>query len=433
MDAVGQVDGESCFSYTRMPRMKSVARTENRSQEAIVLSVAALTAQIKGLLEAKFPGVWVSGEISDLSRPRSGHVYFTLKDESAQIRAVMWRSTAERLTFDLSDGMEIIGCGDVEVYPPRGSYQLIVRQVEPQGLGALQLAFRRLHAKLSAEGLFEARHKKNLPTFPCRVAVVTSPTGAAIRDLWEVMRRRWPNIHVTLIPVRVQGEGAAREIAKAIETANRLATPPDVLVVCRGGGSVEDLWCFNEEPMVRAIFASQIPVVSAVGHEIDVTLSDLVADVRALTPTEAGEVLLPSSDEIQRRLHDLGNRLVSSLRRQAIQARTRLDGLAQRRVFLRPYDLIHESSRRLDELDGRATRALLQQIRRTRERLQGVAGKLESLSPLGVLGRGYSVTWRSADGALLHDSSAIEAGEEITTRLAQGQVISRVERRELES
>lgn len=412
--------------------MNSVAPREESDQEVVILSVAALTVQIKGLLETTFPGVWVAGEVSDVARPQSGHIYFTLKDETSQIRAVIWRNTAERLNFDFTDGLEIICCGDVEVYAPRGSYQLIVRQAEPQGLGALQLAFRRLHAQLSAEGLFESQHKKTLPRFPRSVAVVTSPSGAAIRDLWEVMRRRWPDISVTVIPTRVQGEGAAHEIAAGIQTANAFAEPPDVLVVCRGGGSIEDLWCFNEEPVVRAIFASRIPVVSAVGHEIDVTLSDLVADVRALTPTEAGEIVLPSSEEIQRQLRDLGHRLGESLRRQAAQARTRLDGLAERRIFLKPYDLIHEASRRLDELDGRTTRALLQQVRRTREQLVGVTGKLESLSPLGVLGRGYSLTWRTRDGGLLRDASSIDLGEEITTRMSKGQVTSRVERRELD-
>jgi len=412
--------------------MNSVVPREESEQEVVILSVAALTVQIKGLLETTFPGVWVAGEVSDVARPQSGHVYFTLKDETSQIRAVIWRNTAERLNFDFTDGLEIICCGDVEVYAPRGSYQLIVRQAEPQGLGALQLAFRRLHAQLSAEGLFEPQHKKTLPRFPRRVAVVTSPSGAAIRDLWEVMRRRWPDISVTVIPTRVQGEGAAHEIAAGIQTANAFAEPPDVLVVCRGGGSIEDLWCFNEEPVVRAIFASRIPVVSAVGHEIDVTLSDLVADVRALTPTEAGEIVLPSSEEIQRQLSDLGHRLGESLRRQAGQARIRLDGLAERRIFLKPYDLIHEAARRLDELDGRTTRALLQQVRRTREQLVGVTGKLESLSPLGVLGRGYSLTWRTRDGGLLREASSIDLGEEITTRMSKGQITSRVERRELD-
>ena len=392
-----------------------------------VLTVAELTAQIKGLLEGTFPSVWVNGEISDLSRPRSGHVYFTLKDEVAQIRAVIWRSTAAGLPFDLSDGLEVICRGNVDVYAPRGSYQLIIRQIEPKGLGAMQLAFRRLHAKLSAEGIFDSSHKKPIPYLPRRVAVVTSPTGAAIRDLWEVMCRRWPDVELLLVPARVQGEGAAEDIAVAIELANKLATQPDVLVVCRGGGSVEDLWCFNEECVVRAIFASRIPVISAVGHEIDVTLSDLVADVRALTPSEAGEILLPSIDEVEGKLRDFKQRLALSLRRQASQARARLDGIANRAVIRRPHQRIHDAWRRLDELESRSSRALEHYLSRVRERLHGTIGKLESLSPLGVLGRGYSLTMRTQDGQLVQQAATLSVGEQITTRLAQGEVVSRVE------
>ena len=392
-----------------------------------VLSVSELTAQIKGLLEGTFPNVWVNGEISDLSRPRSGHAYFTLKDDVAQIRAVIWRSTSAGLPFDLSDGLEVICGGNVDVYAPRGSYQLIVRQIEPKGLGAMQLAFRRLHVKLSAEGLFDSVHKKQIPYLPRRVAVVTSPTGAAIRDLWEVMCRRWPDVELLLIPARVQGEGAAEEIAAAIELANKLASPPDVLVVCRGGGSVEDLWCFNEECVVRGIFASRIPVISAVGHEIDLTLSDLVADVRALTPTEAGEVLLPSIDEVEGKLRDLKQRLVLFLRRQASQARAKLDGIANRHVMRRPHQRIHDAWRRLDELESQSSRAVEHYLTRVRDRLRGMVGRLESLSPLGVLGRGYSLTMRTRDGQLVQQATTLSVGEQITTRLAQGDIVSRVE------
>lgn len=411
--------------------MNVAARMEMESEEAAVYSVAQLTAQVKGLLETTFPNVWVTGEISDLSRPRSGHVYFTLKDETSQIRAVVWRGTAERLQCDLSDGLEILCRGSVEVYAPRGSYQLIIRQAEPRGEGAFQVAFRRLHAKLAAEGLFETRHKKMLPKIPRRIAVVTSPTGAAIRDLLEVMRRRWPHIHVTVIPSRVQGEGASLEIAQGIQAANEMSVPYDVLVVCRGGGSVEDLWCFNEEPVVRAIFASRIPVVSAVGHEIDVTLSDLVADVRALTPTEAGELLLPSQDEVERRLTDLRQRYVTALRQKASMARTHWANLSSRRAFARPFDFILEYTRRLDDLDQRGHRAVCQRIERAHERLRSVTGKLDALSPLGVLGRGYSLTHLTEDGTVLFDAAVLDEGDQITTRLARGLVISRVERKEL--
>ena len=259
-----------------------------------------LTGQIKGLLEGRFPAVWVSGEISNFSRPQSGHCYLTLKDDQAQIRAVMWRSAASRVRFDLHDGLEVICQGYLDVYAPRGSYQLVIQQIEPKGLGALELALRSCASDWRPKGLFDPARKRPLPRFPRRIAFVTSPTGAAVRDFLEVLRRRWRGVHVLIVPVRVQGDGARAEIAAGIELVNRLADPVDVLVVGRGGGSLEDLWAFNEEVVVRAIHASRIPVVSAVGHEIDVTLADLVADVRALTPSEAAERVVPAADELRR-------------------------------------------------------------------------------------------------------------------------------------
>ncbi|MGC3971230.1 MAG: exodeoxyribonuclease VII large subunit [Pirellulales bacterium] len=245
-----------------------------------VLSVEQLTLRLKGLLEESFPAVWVTGEISNFSRPSSGHCYFTLKDDAAQIRAVMWRGTASRLKFDLHDGLEVVCFGAIDVYAQRGSYQLVVSKVEPKGIGALELALRKLKEKLAAEGLFDRARKRPLPKFPRRIAFVTSPTGAAVRDFLEVLRRRWRGADVLIVPTRVQGDGAAQEIAAAIKRVNSYDLGIDVLVVGRGGGSLEDLWCFNEEPVVRAVAGSQIPTISAVGHEIDVTLCDLAADVR---------------------------------------------------------------------------------------------------------------------------------------------------------
>ena len=280
-----------------------------------VWSVYDLTARIKDSLESGFRSVWVGGEISNFSRPQSGHCYFTLKDDRAQIRAVVWRTAASRLKFDLHDGLEVICQGDLEVYAPRGTYQLVARKIEPRGIGALELALRKLKARLEAEGLFDPRRKRPLPKFPRRVAFVTSPTGAAIRDFLEVLRRRWKGVDVLVVPTRVQGEGAAREIAAAIELVNRLSDSVDCLVVGRGGGSLEDLWAFNEEPVVRAIHASRIPVVSAVGHEIDIALADLVADVRALTPSEAAELVVPAAEEITAALGGQQKRLLLALRR----------------------------------------------------------------------------------------------------------------------
>lgn len=270
------------------------ALTETAAQPDLpVLSVSELTEQLKELLEVAFPIVWVSGEISNFSRPQSGHCYFTLKDDRAQIRAVLWRGDASRVKFDLHDGLEVICQGGLDLYAPRGAYQLVIRQLQPKGMGALELALRRLREKLAAEGLFDPARKRPLPRFPRRIAIVTSPTGAAVRDFLEVLGRRWRGVDVLVVPARVQGDGAAQEVAQAIARVNRLAAPVDTLVVARGGGSLEDLWTFNEEVVVRAIHASRIPVISAVGHEIDVTLSDLVADVRALTPSEAAELIAP--------------------------------------------------------------------------------------------------------------------------------------------
>lgn len=398
--------------------------------EPQVLTVAQLTDLIRTTLNDVFASVWVAGELSDVSRPQSGHIYFTLKDGDSQIRGVIWRNVASRLRFNLEDGQEVLCCGDVDVYPPRGTYQLIVRQLEPRGIGPLQLALRQLQQKLSAEGLFDPQHKKPLPSFPRRIAFVTSPTGAAVRDFLEVARRRWSGIEVLVIPARVQGAEAAGEIVRGIQLANRLRPRPDVLVVGRGGGSLEDLWCFNDEQVVRAIFASEIPVVSAVGHEIDVTLADFVADVRAATPTEAAERLLPSRDEFLARLAELQKRLLTGLRSRATNGRGRWESLAQRRVFRRPLDRVHEWMERVDELEGRLSRATQQRRQRATDRLASLVDRLESLSPLAVLTRGYSVTLRADTRSVVRDAATLAIGDQITTRLMTGTVISRVEHRE---
>jgi len=399
---------------------------DERPEASQPLSVSQLTLRIKQSLEAEFSAVWVSGELSDVSRPQSGHIYLTLKDENAQIRGVIWRSVASRLSFDLQDGQQVVCRGDLDVYPPRGVYQLIIRQVEPLGIGALQLALRKLHQRLAAEGLFDAGRKRPLPRFPRRIAVVTSPTGAAVRDFLEVLRRRWRGVSVLIIPAKVQGEGAAQDLVRGIRLANTLAEPPDVLVVGRGGGSLEDLWCFNEEPVVRAIHASRIPVVSAVGHEIDVTLSDLVADVRALTPSEAAALVVPSADEVRAGLDGMRARLAAALRGRAADARSRLDTLAQHRVFRRPFDPLHDLARQLDDLDLRARRAIRNQVTRQRDRLVSLAAHLESLSPLGVLARGYSVTQHAATGQVVTDAASLAIGDTVTSRFGRGQALSRV-------
>jgi exodeoxyribonuclease VII large subunit len=381
----------------------------------------------------------VTGEVSNFARPQSGHCYLTLKDDRAQVRAVMWRGVAVRLRFDLQDGLEVICRGRLDVYAPRGSYQLIIEDILPRGMGALELALRQLREKLGREGLFDPARKRPLPPQVRRIAVVTSPTGAAIHDFLQVLGRRWRGADVLVAPVRVQGEGAAAEIAAAIETINRLneraeqrgTAPPfrpiDCLVVTRGGGSMEDLWAFNEEPVVRAIAASRIPVISAVGHEIDVTLSDLAADVRALTPSEAAELVAPAAEELVAQLRQLQQRLAAALRGRAESARARFDAVARHTLFRRPYQRIFELARRLDELDARALRAVRGRMRFARQHIDTAAGRLESLSPLAVLGRGYSLTQRTADGQIIRAATELSPGQQITTRFAQGQAISRVD------
>ena len=390
-------------------------------------SVGELSAQIKDLVEAGFPSVWVSGEISNLARPSSGHIYLTLKDDTAQLKAVVWRGNAQRVRFDLHDGLEVICHGHLEVYAPRGQYQLVIHSLEPRGMGALELALRQLRERLAREGLFDPARKRPLPAFVRQIAVVASPTGAAIRDFLQVLGRRWRGADVLILPTRVQGEGAALEIAAAIETANRLKRPIDCLVVTRGGGSLEDLWSFNEEPVVRAIAASKIPVISAIGHEIDVTLADLAADVRALTPSEAAELVAPASEELAAGLRQLQKRMTAALRSRAMAARADWDRTARHHAFRRPYQRIFDLSRRLDELEARSKRAMRQRMTLARRQLETFSSRLDSLSPLAVLKRGYSVTERTSDGRMIRSAAELEPGAEIRTRFAQGRATSRVE------
>jgi exodeoxyribonuclease VII large subunit len=397
------------------------------------LCVSELTSQIKCLLENAFGEVWVTGEVSNFSRPQSGHCYFCLKDERAQIRAVLWRSAAARLRFELEDGLEVVCHGHLDVYGPRGTYQLVVDQAMPKGIGGLELALRKLREKLTAEGLFDAGRKRRLPKFPRQIAVVTSPTGAAIRDFLEVLRRRWHGADVLIIPARVQGDGAALELAQAIRFANQVVPRPGVLVVCRGGGSLEDLWAFNEEPLVRAIAASQIPTVSAVGHEIDVTLADLAADVRALTPSEAAERVLPAQVDVLQCVRGCERRMHLAICRTWERARARCDTLAARRPYRRPFDHLRELSRRVDELSLRGGRAVMQQHRAERDRVAHLAAKLETLSPLGVLARGYTITRKEDSGQVVRYAHNVSVGDRLVSQFLFGQAISRVETLDLSS
>jgi exodeoxyribonuclease VII large subunit len=407
--------------------MSALPHTFDRAESTPVLTVSALTLLVKEVVEGTFPLVWVTGEISNFSRPQSGHCYLTLKDDESQLRAVIWRTVATNVRCDLHDGLEVICRGHLDVYAARGTYQLVIEEIQPKGLGALEQALRKLREKLAREGLFDAARKRRLPAFPRRIAFVTSPTGAAVRDFLQVLRRRWRGADVLIVPVKVQGIGAADEIARAIAAVNRLALQIDVLVVGRGGGSLEDLWAFNEEAVVRAIHASRIPVVSAVGHEIDVTLADLVADLRALTPSEAAERIVPAIDEVLAGLKSQHKRLAAALRGRVTDARSRLDGFAARRVLRKPFDRLLDLSRQLDGWDSRASRSMWNRLLRAQQQAAALAGRVDSLSPLGVLARGYSLTTRAADDHLIEDAATLAPGDQIKTRFAHGTAISRIE------
>jgi exodeoxyribonuclease VII large subunit len=403
------------------PDEKRGAQTPPSSRP--VLTVAQLTRQIKGALESTFGHVWVTGEISNLSRPSSGHIYFTLKDREAQINVALFRNVAQRVRILLTDGLEIVLYGRLTVYEPRGQYQIIAERVEPKGLGALELAFRRLREKLEREGLFDPARKRPLPFLPRRIGLVTSPTGAAIRDILTTIVQRFPRANLLLAPVRVQGQGAAEEIARAIATLNQVPDI-DVLIVGRGGGSLEDLWAFNEEVVARAIYASRAPVISAVGHEIDFTIADFVADRRALTPTDAGQIVLPRWQDLVEDLEERRLRLARGLRRALDLARSRMDLAARGLAALQPIHQIRLHQQHLDDLAQRAAVAMAHTLATARQRLAAAQGQLDTLSPLAVLNRGYSIT--TADDRILTDARDAPPGTRITTRLARGRLDSTV-------
>lgn len=390
------------------------------------LSVSEVNAQIRDLVEGVIPPLWVRGEIVDFRRQASGHCYFGLKDAGSQLRAVLWRQTAERVKFQLHDGLEVLAHGRLSVYLKRGEYQLNVSQMQPFGLGPLELEFRRRFERFKAEGLFDPERKRPLPQFPKRVAFVTSPTGAAVQDFLEVLGRRFPGTDVLVVPARVQGEGAARDVARALAMVNRAAAElgVELVVVGRGGGSQEDLWAFNEEVVVRAIAASELPVVSAVGHEIDVTLADFVADRRALTPSEAAELVVPSRDETAARLGHWADRLRMAVERKVRRASDRLEQLARRRVLTHPQERYEDLARRVDELAERARRGVLRRKESLFRRTLDLAGRLEALSPLSILSRGYSLTFHEPTGRRLRSAAEASPGDLLRTRLQDGEVFS---------
>jgi exodeoxyribonuclease VII large subunit len=395
------------------------------SSKSHILTVTQLTAQIKSLLEGAFPDVWVEGELSNLSIPQSGHAYFTLKDEHAQVRAVMFRSSLRFLKFTLQHGIQVLCRGRVSVYDPRGEYQLILDYIEPKGVGALQLAFEQLKARLDKEGLFDLDRKKPLPLLPRRIGIITSPTGAAIRDMLRVIKRRHPRMHILLYPVPVQGIDAAPALVEAIRHFNSEKSV-DVMIMGRGGGSLEDLWAFNEEPVARAIAASNIPLISAVGHETDYTISDFVADLRAPTPSAAAEMVVESEERFRDTIHALEARLIGRMEQMIETARSSLR--ENIRLLGDPGRRLEQVVQRVDELVRRMALGLRQHVRRDRAQLASLTAGLDHLNPLGILSRGYSITRTMPEGVILKDAATVMPGDLISTRLHEGEVVSRVER-----
>lgn len=433
-----------------------------------ILTVSRLNAEVRAVLEGSFPLLWVEGEISNLARPSSGHWYFSLKDSGAQVRCAMFRQRNQLLRFKPQDGMHVVIRARVSLYEGRGEFQLIAEHMEEAGSGALQQAFEMLKLRLGKEGLFDAARKRRLPRLPRRIGVVTSPTGAAIRDVLTVLARRFPSIPVVIYPVPVQGNGAGEQIAAAIRRAGERGEC-DVLIVGRGGGSLEDLWAFNEEVVARAIHASPIPVVSAVGHEVDFTIADFVADMRAPTPSAAAELLSPDREEMRTQLLQQRLRLARSFQRRMLHSKQALDGLQKR--LKHPGRRLQEIGQRLDELEQRLARArhnllrhaaarlaalharlerhtplhrvqamqvrrqelqrrlrsgATQHLERLNRRLAQAAHALDTVSPLATLSRGYAIV-TAADGSVLRAAKQAATGQQVQARLGQGRLLCRVE------
>lgn len=399
-------------------------------QGAPPLTVAQLTSQMQSLLEGSFGSVAVVGEISNLSLPKSGHCYFTLKDSSAQLSSVIWRSSMTRLRFNLENGLKVICRGKIEIYPPQGKYQLIVSKIEPQGIGALELAYRQLLERLSAEGLFSAQRKKPIPRSFKTVGVITSGTGAAIRDFLNIMYRHSRRYRVFLVPVQVQGSGASIEIARALALLNGLdrADRPDVIALIRGGGSLEDLWAFNEEPAVRAVAASEIPVVTGIGHEIDTSLCDLAADIHALTPSDAAARLIPDDREFLANLNALRSRLDRIARLRMDHLQDSLDRVKNSKLFTNPDEvLIGSRAVAVQNEEQQLNKVMKHYLEKRKEKIASLAARLDALSPLAVLGRGYSLT-RTPEGIVVRAASEVAPGQTVITKLGQGAIECRVDK-----
>jgi len=396
----------------------------DRMSEFPVISVSDLVNAFKEVVETALPPCSVEGEISNCRKSPSGHWYLTLKDEHAEISAVIWRSAAQRIRFEPKDGMKCLATGSLQVYVARGTCQFVIAKLMPQGVGELEMAFRQLRDKLSAEGLFDESRKRPIPGIPRRIALVTSPSSAAVRDMVQVITRRWPSARIVIVPVRVQGEGAAEDIARGLRLVHRIPDV-DVVITGRGGGSLEDLWCFNTEIVARAIAACRLPVIAAVGHEIDVSIADLVADRRALTPSEAGELVVPSATDLRDALRHIADRMRQTLRDRLERMRLKLSAIEARSVIQRPMTLVDQRRMDLDVCGERATRAIQLMTERRRRELGSVAASLQALSPLQVLARGYSLTQRY-DGTIVRNANDVSTGDVLRTQLAGGVIFSKV-------
>jgi len=400
------------------------------------LTVSQLTNSIRISLESRFASVWVEGEISNFKDHSSGHWYFTLKDQNAQLRAKCFRSTNTRIRFRPANGLHVRARGKLSVYAPRGEYELVVDALDPVGAGALQVAFEQMRARLQAEGLFAKELKRPLPVFPRRIGIVTSPTGAAIRDILNVISRRTRTVHVLFSPAKVQGDSAGPDIARAIRFINqyhegalrdgRTADLVDVLIVGRGGGSTEDLWAFNQEEVARAIRKSSIPVISAVGHETDFTIADFVADLRAPTPSAAAELVAAREDEVCSALDHLGRQLTRLMRFRVVDLRTRVQEQALSHAFDEVKARLRNARGRFDAASSACNGAMETTLQEARERLGLAAASLDALSPLAVLQRGYAIA-QDASGKPVRDAASVNVGDEVRVRLSKGRLNTRVE------
>lgn len=391
-----------------------------------IYTVSEITQRIKLILDTNFPGVWVEGEVSNFRQPTSGHIYFTLKDNFSQLRAIIFRNVNMSLKFELKDGLSVICFGRISVYQRDGQYQLYIEKIEPKGVGALQLAFQQLKERLTKEGLFDPAHKRPIPFLPRRIGIITSPTGAVIRDMLNIIERRFKDVQIIINPVRVQGEGAAEDIVQAINELNLLGEI-DTIILARGGGSIEDLWEFNEEIVVRAIYNSKIPIISAVGHEIDWTISDFVADLRAPTPSAAAEMVLPKKEDLASRIDQFLTRLKNALLNKIVFLKRHLNALRDSYYLQAPKDAILQYQQRVDDLIRRLTTLMAYNLELQKRDLKSKIGKLEALSPLNILSRGYSITLKLPERLIVKDVKALREADKVETKLWKGSFTSQIQ------